>query len=295
MRRLTHSVGTMAALVLLVGCGASGAPSPAASDPSAASTASATGGVIDVAGAAWEHVHNIAFDGNALLLGTHQGLYRQEPGKQPALHSETAFDVMGLYYDGRRWIASGHPAIGEELPADLGLRASPDGRAWQTISLVGEVDFHRLTAAGATVLGVTAHGGALLRSDDGGMLWSTLQNPGVFDLSIDPDGARQVIATTQTGPVLSRDGGGSWTPLADAPLIAFLLWTPAGLLGVAPDGTVVASADDGATWQTRGSAGGQPSALAVSGDKVAVLVGDRVIQSDDGGRTFAARISGLGH
>lgn len=194
----------MAALVLLVGCGASGAPSPAASDPSGASTASATGGVIDVAGAAWEHVHNIAFDSDALLLGTHQGLYRQEPGKQPALHSETAFDVMGLSYDGGRWIASGHPANGEELPANLGLRASPDGRAWQTISLAGEVDFHRLTASGTTVLGVAAHGGTLLRSDDGGASWSALQNPGVFDLSIDPGDTHQVIATTQT--VLSSRG-----------------------------------------------------------------------------------------
>lgn len=284
-----------ASLVLLTGCGAAGAPEPGSTVPAAAAATAVAGQAVDVTGAAWEHVHNIAFDGDALLLGTHQGLYRQEPGRQPALLSEAPFDVMGLTYDGERWLASGHPAAGEELPADLGLRSSPDGRTWGSVSLTGEVDFHRLAAAGTTVLGVAAHGGTLLRSGDSGRSWITLQNPGVFDIAIDPADASRVIATTQTGPALSQDGGSSWTPLAGAPLVAFISWTPSGLLALSPDGTVVASADSGATWQTRGSVGGQPAALAASGVKIAALVGDRVLQSDDGGRTFVARISGLGH
>jgi hypothetical protein len=298
MRGARLTVLAAAGVLALAGCGASTAPGAATpSTTSAAPAASATGTepAVDVAGAAWEHVHNLAFDGDALLLGTHQGLYRQVPGQQPELISDTPFDAMGLTYDGQQWLASGHPAPGDELPSDLGLRASPDGRTWTTLSLAGEVDFHRLAASGTTVMGIPAHGDTLLRSTDAGATWTRLDNPGVFDLAVDPVDPTRAVATTQSGPISSQDQGGSWVPLPAAPLIAFISWTPSGLLGLAPDGAVMASTDAGATWQTRGSVGGQPAALAVSADNVAALVGDRVVHSQDGGKTFSVRISGLSH
>lgn len=250
---------------------------------------------MDVKGAGWAHVHNLAYthDGT-LLLGTHEGLYQQAPGQQPALLSETPFDVMGLAYDGTRWLASGHPGQGEDLPADLGLRTSADGRTWTTVSLLGEVDFHRLTAAGDTVLGSAAHGGQLLRSTDGGKTWTTLTNPGAFDIALDPTQPSRAIATTQTGPVLSDDAGGTWAPLPGAPVVAFVGWTDGTFIGVAPDGTVHVSTDDGATWQARANVGGQPAALAVDGERIAVLVGPTVRESTDGGATFTDRITGIG-
>jgi hypothetical protein len=297
-----------AGVLALAGCGTtastsgatatSSAPAPAAASSTTTGSSAPSGApvaAVDVTGAGWAHVHNLAYTGDGtLLLGTHEGLYQQLPGQQPALLSETPFDVMGLAYDGTRWLASGHPSQGEDLPADLGLRASPDGRAWTTVSLLGEVDFHRLTAAGDTVLGVAAHDGTLLRSTDAGATWTRLDNPGLFDLALHPADAGRAVATTESGPVVSADAGSTWKASAGAPVLAFVGWTDDALLGVAPDGTVHASTDDGATWTVRGSAGGQPAAIAVDGQRLAVLVGGTVRESTDGGATFADRLTGIG-
>lgn len=295
MRRSVAAGAAGLALVLLSACGAPASPATTASTSASRPATGAAAALVVVEGAAWEHVHNLALDGDALLLGTHQGLFRQELGRQPQLISDTPFDVMGLVRGGRRWLASGHPAAGEALPPDLGLRASDDGRTWTTVSLSGEVDFHRLTAASDTVMGIASHGAKLLRSTDGGASWVAIENPNAFDIAVDPGRPERVLATTQEGPRLSDDGGTSWRALSGAPLIAFAAWTSSWLLGVAPDGTVHVSTDAGATWKARGAVGGQPSALAVDGDRVVVAVGSSVVESTDGGMTFAPRLEGLGH
>lgn len=303
MRRPALTAAGVAAALALTGCAASsttGAGSPTSAAPSTTSSAAGPGStspvtsVVEVAGDAWSHVHKLAYDGPALLLGTHEGLYRQEPGQPPQLLSETPFDVMGLTNDGTRWLASGHPGAGEDLPGDLGLRASDDGTTWTTLSLLGEVDFHRLTAAGSTILGVSAHDNALLRSTDAGATFTRLDNPGAYDVALNPGDPTQAMATTQSGPVASRDTGASWQPVAGAPLLAFLSWTPVGLYGIAPEGTVHLSTDDGTTWSQRGSTGGQPAAAAADGDRLSVLVGGTVVESIDGGSTFNPRLTGIG-
>lgn len=273
----------------------SGAPAATAPTPPSDPTAEAVPAApVDVAGISWGHVHNLAYDGDVLVLGTHAGLFLQQPGSAPELRSETGFDVMGLAYDGGRWLASGHPAPGEDLPADLGLRASTDGRTWTTVSLLGEVDFHRLTASGATVLGVSAHDGALLRSTDSGVSWTRLNNPGVFDVALDAGTSGRVLATTEEGPLLSADSGTSWAPVAAAPLLAFVAWSEGTAYGVAPDGAVHVSSDGGGTWQRAGRVGARPEAFAASDQRVAVLAGGKVHESLDGGATFVPRLTGLG-
>lgn len=301
-RAVLGAVGAVVVLAL-TGCAggrSTGAASPASAAPTATPSATAPGSAapgsstVEVTSAAWSHVHNLAYDGQALLLGTHEGLYRQEPGRAPQLRSETPFDVMGLTYDGTRWLASGHPGVGEDLPSNLGLRASADGATWTTLSLMGEVDFHRLSAAGSTILGVPAHDDALMRSTDAGSTFTRLDNPGVFDIALNPGDPTQVLATTQAGPMSSRDSGSSWDRVAGAPLLAFLAWTSAEVYGIAPDGTVHISTDDGATWRPRGSTGGQPSAAAAVDGRLAALVGGTVLESTDGGSTFSPRLSGIG-
>jgi hypothetical protein len=307
-RRAAGAAGALGLLtVLLAACGSSpasssatsptppAAPSTPTASPSSPAAPSTPSAPVDVSEAGWGHVHNLAYEGADLVLGTHEGLYRQSPGAAPALLSETRFDVMGLAHDGTRWLASGHPAVGEDLPADLGLRASPDGRSWTTVSLLGEVDFHRLAASGSTVLGVSAHDGALLRSSDGGEGWTRLDNPGAVDLSIDPGDPASVLATTESGPARSDDTGTTWTPVEGAPLLVFAAWTSTDVYGVAPDGTVHVSDDGGSSWRATGSVGGAPKAFAASTGRVAVLVGDAVVESIDGGRTFAPRLVGLDH
>ena len=241
------------------------------------------------------HIHNLAYDGRQLLIGTHEGLWGQAPGAKPAQLSDDAFDVMGLTTNGDRWLASGHPGEGMDAPADLGLLQSTDrGRTWAEVSLGGEVDFHRLAASGAVVVGLNAHDGRLLRSGDGGSAWTDLGVPGLYDLAVSPADPAVIVGTSESGPVRSTDSGASFQAVAGAPLLALLAWTGGTLYGAAIDGRIHESTDDGASWSALGSLPSQPSALAATGAMVAALVGDTVLESIDGGASFTPRITGLG-
>jgi photosystem II stability/assembly factor-like uncharacterized protein len=243
------------------------------------------------------HVHNLAVDGERLLLGTHEGLWEQRPGQEPQQLSQDAFDVMGLTLGPDRWYASGHPGDGMDAPSDLGLLASDDaGRTWSEVSLGGEVDFHRLVASGDVVLGVNAHDGRLLRSEDDGLTWTDLGTPPLFDIAIDPADPAVVVATTENGLVRSTDGGRTFTPVATSSLLALLAWNGTSLVAGDTAGRVHASTDAGLTWSPLGTLEGQPAAIAAEGETVAVQVDNDVLVSEDGGRTFEPRITDLaGH
>ena len=241
------------------------------------------------------HIHNLAYDGRQLLIGTHEGLWGQAPGARPAQLSDDAFDVMGLTIAGDRWLASGHPGEGMDAPADLGLLQSTDrGRTWAEVSLGGEVDFHRLAASGAIVVGVNAHDGRLLRSRDGGSAWTDLGAPGLYDLAVSPADPAVIVGTSESGPVRSIDSGASFNAVGGAPLLALLAWAGGTLYGADVDGRIHESMDDGITWKPLGSLPSQPSAFAATGTTVAALVGDTVLESVDGGASFTPRITGLG-
>lgn len=305
IRTIPAAAGAFVALLLLIaGCSnptpssesASAAPLPPSnSSPNTGPTSAPTAPV--EAGKVAEHVHNLAIDGQSVLLGTHEGLFRQEPS-QPVLRiSEQPFDVMGLARSGQAWLASGHPGAGMDGPADLGLLESTDGGAtWQPRSLYGEVDFHRLTVSGRTVMGLSAHDGALLRSSDNGFTWTEFGRPPLFDLALNPQDPQVVVGTTTDGPMVSQDGGRTFEPISGAPLLALLAWTDTALYAVDPGGQVLISNDNGATWTPRGRVTGEPVALAAGGDGLAVLAEGTVFFSTDGGTTFYPRITGLaGH
>lgn len=264
--------------------GPSAAASPESFDPVAASDD-------------WAHVHNLTLDGDLLLIGTHGGLWSQLPGQPAQQVSQEAFDVMGFAHDSETMYASGHPGAGQDAPADLGLQVSEDGgRTWQSRSLLGEVDFHRLRAAGDVVQGLSAHDGAFLRSTDGGASWEDLGSPGLFDFALSPSDPERLIATQQSGPVRSADGGQTLDPIPDVPLLAFLAWTEGTIYAIATDNTIQVSTDEGATWTRAGQVEGQPQALGADGDRVVALAGTTIWDSTDGGRTFVPRITGLaGH
>jgi hypothetical protein len=199
------------------------------------------------------HIHNLAYDGRQLLIGTHEGLWGQAPGAKPAQLSDDAFDVMGLTTNGDRWLASGHPGEGMDAPADLGLLQSTDrGRTWAEVSLGGEVDFHRLAASGAVVVGLNAHDGRLLRSGDGGSAWTDLGVPGLYDLAVSPADPAVIVGSSESGPVRSTDSGASFQAVAGAPLLALLAWTGGTLYGADIDGRIHESTDDGASWSALG-------------------------------------------
>jgi hypothetical protein len=292
-----------AALLVLSGCAGTQpaqTASPQADPPSTASSPPATQPATQtlaavVADASWEHVHNLALRGDELLVGTHEGLWTQLPGQSATRISDDPFDVMGLAVtsDGTLY-ASGHPQPGQDGPADLGLeRSANGGRSWQPVSLVGEVDFHRVRTSEETVLGISAHDGRLLRSADAGESWADLGTPPLFDLAVDPTNADLIVATTPDGPVRSSDAGRTFDPIPGAPLLALLAWDGDTLYAIGADSSVQTSTDGGTTWTQIGQLQGNPKALAAQDQTLVALAGDTVWHSADGGRTFLPRITGL--
>lgn len=255
-------------------------------------TASASGSI--AADEAWAHVHNLTLDGDRLLIGTHEGLWAQLPGQPAEQLSEEAFDVMGFAQVGDTMYASGHPGHGQDAPADLGLQTSTDaGTTWSTVSLQGQVDFHRIRANETVIQGLSAHDGKLLRSPDAGKTWTDLGTPPLFDFALDPKDPAHLIGTTQPGPVRSTDGGTTFEPIPEAPLLAFLAWSDPTLYAIAPDGTVQTSTDSGDTWTQLAQLEGQPQALAAEGAHVVALAGTTIWESTDGGSSFNPRVTGI--
>lgn len=304
MMRATHLTGVvLAAGLILTGCSTSADPdaAPPSTSPAATSTGGnptdsgggSTGGPV-TADAAWAHVHNLTLDGDRLLIGTHQGLWAQLPGQPAEKVSEQAFDVMGFAQAGTTKYASGHPGDGQDAPADLGLLTSTDaGTTWSTVSLEGQVDFHRLRADESIIQGLSAHDGRLLRSTDAGKTWTDLGTPALFDFALDPKNPAHLIGTTQTGPVRSTDGGATFEPIPEAPLLAFLAWSDTTLYAIGADGTVQTSTDSGDTWTQLAQLQGQPQALTADGAHVVALAGPTIWESTDGGSTFNPRVTGI--
>jgi hypothetical protein len=237
------------------------------------------------------HVHNLAYDGDALLLGTHEGLWGQQPGQAPLPVSMDPFDVMGLTVTDTAMLASGHPSAGSDGPSSIGLRRSTDGGVtWETVALEGAADFHRLTASGSTVIGQNSHDGRVLMSKDDGANWMDLGSLPFFDIAIDPRNPQAIVGATPEGVVLSSDGAASFSSVADSPVFRHLSWTTGLLYGVDEEGSVFTSRDAGASWSRTGAVQGEPIALASKGTTVAVFTGNTVYESTDSGATFTARL-----
>ena len=283
--KLTVGLGLLA---LLAGCGTS---------DNQASTAGSTNGQIAQANSEFGGVHNLLITDDGILFGTHHGVWLQRKSQDPVPVGDSRFDVMGLAKHAGGLVASGHPDSTEEQVGNIGLRGSTDqGRTWKNISLTGQVDFHRLVSSGQMILGLSATDGALLVSNDSGKNWEALPNPNLYDLALDPSNPSNVVGTTETGPILSKDGGRTFAPIAGAPLLALLSWDTARLVGVTPDGLIYESLDQGATWSQIASVTGQMRAIAARGEEIAVLAGTDLYYSSDAGRNFTIRITGIsGH
>ena len=280
-RHSLRTVGPIAAgtaLTLLVaGC------STTESAPAANSTAAAPSPL------ELSHVHAAAFDPDdgTLLLASHHGLLQVGDGTLTPIGP--VMDLMGFTVAGPgRYLASGHPGLHVDLPQPVGLIESTDGgRTWKPISRQGQSDFHALTVSAAGVLG---YDGALVASPDG-RTWQQLQIPAEpHTLAAAPDGT-QVLATTQEGLLRSTDGA-SWAALDGAPLLQVVTWADEGrtAVGVDPAGTLWTSTDSGTSWGEGAELGSPPQAVAATttddGLRIAVVTGDSVLESDDGGRTF---------
>ncbi|UJA21507.1 exo-alpha-sialidase [Thermoleophilia bacterium SCSIO 60948] len=245
----------------------------------------------------FEHIHGLGVnpaDGD-LFIATHNGVFSAADDETTPLPVGPQQDVMGFSVVGPdRFIGSGHPGPGQDLPTNLGLIESRDaGETWENIALLGDVDFHVLESAGAKVYGFDGARSLLLVSNDGGETWEEREPPApMFDLVIDPRDSESIVAATEEGLFSSSDAGTSWSFLGRDPL-GLLAWTSEdSLYTIDADGATHRSADGGTQWKVVGDAGGQPAAFVAGQRELFAALADNTVQrSTDGGATWTERVA----
>lgn len=250
------------------------------------------------------HVHGLGIDpgDGTLYAATHNGLFEIPESGRATRIGDRYQDTMGFTVIGpRHFLASGHPDMADDdlfeqgTPPHLGLIESTDGgESWKKRSLFGQADFHAIVAAHARVYAYDSTGARLLVSSDN-TNWET-RNEGILlgALAVDPGDPNTIVAATEAGPEVSRDGGRTFAALDGAPVLAMVAWDETrGIWGVTFDGGVHhASAVDG-PWTKRGVLPGAPEAFAIDGDTLYAAAGSpagtAIVTSDDDGATWQLR------
>lgn len=256
------------------------------------------------------HIHGLGVNPSdqSLFVATHTGLFRAPEGEQTAERIAGRYqDTMGFTVVGPdRFLGSGHPDARENLPPFLGLIRSDDaGETWDSVSLLGQADFHVLEASGDLVYGYGSDFDTreqqLLVSADGGRSWSQrplpeqtsnqLTEESLLSIAVNPKNPSSILASGQTALWRSADQGRHWTRASGDP---GLLATTQGneLFRVSPGGKVSTSSDAGRTWADAGSLGGPVAAFEASGETLLAALHDGTVkQSNDGGATWRLRLA----
>ncbi|MGH3862687.1 F510_1955 family glycosylhydrolase [Actinokineospora sp.] len=240
------------------------------------------------------HVHGLGVDpaDGTLYAASHHGLFRLPATGKPERVAGNRQDTMGFTIVGpHHFLGSGHPAPGDAGPPHLGLIESTDaGRQWRTLSLAGKADFHSLEAKHNLVYGYDSLTRQLMVSTDK-QSWDRRARLGLADFAVSPTDPNVLLATTQQGLARSTDGGRTFTPVPDSPILLLVDWPNATtLVGADPDGALYASPDGGATWSKKGAVPGGPVALTAIGPTDIHVATDAAIHtSHDAGATFPVR------
>jgi hypothetical protein len=242
------------------------------------------------------HIHGLGINpaDRSLLIATHDGLFRAAAGSDEVSRvGDSDRDLMGFSVVGAdHFLASGHPGRElDELPPHLGLTESRDGGlTWESVSLLGEADFHVLRAQGRRVYGHNGADGRFVVSDNLGRDWTERSIPSEpLDLAINPVAADHLVAATAAGLQESRDAAQTWRALSEEH--GLLAWPqPDRLFLLKLDGRVLLSSDSGRTFQPQGSLDGQPVVFMAHDERLYVALDDgAVMQSADGGTSFTLR------
>ena len=135
--------------------------------------------------------------------------------------------------DPAKLYASGHPAEG----GNLGFIASTDnGRTWEQISpgADGPVDFHQMTVSPADPNTIYGAYDALQVSRDAGKNWAAVGPlpEGLIDLAASDKDPGTLFAATESGLLVSSDGGLTWETVLEG--------APVSMVELAPDGRIYA-------------------------------------------------------
>lgn len=266
------------------------------------------------------HIHGLAVDPSdpaSVYVATHAGLVKGTRDRDWQFVGADRSDFMGFTVHPKvegLLVASGHPVEGSPSPNPRGVIVSRDGgRTWRPLNLEGIADFHALTLSRAD--GDTLYG------------WNGGRNPGLYRVSLQSGAWRRVearglgevfslgahaveretvVAGTQGGLLVSRDGGQSWDHLGSAlrgvPVTALALdpENPQVLFAYAvrPDLGLIQSVDGGLTWSSLGWFLGREDAvshIALSrppGTIYLATFGSDLYRSPDGGRRWQRLIQG---
>lgn len=250
----------------------------------------------DPATSTFGHVHGIGLNpgDDRVYVASHHGVFRLDDGS-PTLVAARAQDTMGFTITAPdHFLASGHPAIASTDPNPLGLIASTDRAiTWSPVSLAGSADLHAIDTAGTTIYAYSS-AGEILASDDGGQAWDTVARGQFIDIAADPRTPDRLLATTDTGTLVSITRGEEPIEVRGAPTMVLIDRTSQGrIVGVDPAGSVLVGSADGSAWQERTALGARPQALSVRADTWFAATDVGLVQSSDDGATWDRLLAGI--
>jgi Photosynthesis system II assembly factor YCF48 len=184
-------------------------------------------------------------DAKALLLGTHQGLFRSTDGghrwRPGGLRGE---DAMNLVRAGNTILMGGH---------DVYAESTNDGRSWRHFRPAGlpSLDVHGLAVdpRAPNVVYAQIAGTGLYRSTDGGFsfrLVSSDVNGAMMQVAVTPAG-RLVVGDMSRGIWLSQTGR-KWTHAATGMVMGVAVDPRDGNRVVATGRGIAISSDGGKSW-----------------------------------------------
>jgi hypothetical protein len=228
-------------------------------------------------------------DPEALVLGTHNGLFRSTDGgrtwSEASLTGEDAMNLAGANED-VVW-AAGHNVLAKSMDG---------GETWEDVRPDGlpGLDVHGFAVdpRDPKTLWAAIAGQGLYRSTDGGASFSLVSRevgPGVMALAVTPDG-RILAGDMQEGLFVSRDDGKSWKVTLPAALMGLAVNTNDPERVVATGQGILLSRNGGRSWDEvlPLAEGAGPVAWAPSDPKTGYVVGfDKTLyKTTDGGETW---------
>ncbi|MGG5253436.1 F510_1955 family glycosylhydrolase [Neobacillus sp. SM06] len=235
-----------------------------------------------------EDIHGVgvANDGTT-YVATHEGLFlTKDTGKSWNKVGSMDADLMGfnMRSDGTM-LTSGHPGNKTNLPNPIGVLMSKDnGLNWDKVEYVGKIDFHVLTSYhhdpkviyGLNQMGTGQYGAGIYRTTDGGKKWTKIEPNGlpndlmkVYSLLVLPENKDTLLAGTEIGVMISKDGGRSWKMFDNTRLLSAMAVMPNGkdIIGYSMSNLVsglMISQDSGQTWKSIGLDLGKDAASSIS-------------------------------
>jgi hypothetical protein len=232
------------------------------------------------------HIHHVKVVGNKVLVLTHEGLYELVGKNNMKLVGKEKIDVMGFVSLGNVLIASGHPAVGSNMPNPIGVIKSLDGGlTWKSVSLSGKVDFHFLEGLGSDLYGADSQTGKLMYSADSGVTWKTLGANTFSDIAVSPKKSGIAIALKDSKLLLTQNAFKSSSTIKSTLTMTQIEWRKSGLYGLSGN-SLYKSTNSGKTWTKLSTFKGAAGILSVSDQLMLVTVGSDIYTSNNEGKSF---------